>query len=190
MDWRWLLFSFSGRMRRLHYWLIALANIAVIVAAVLFFALLATVALEPGRQAPLTIALGLAVVVQVWIMLACGVKRLHDRDRSGWWILVFWLLPSVLQSLGQGLTLIETSGVTLAVFSLASLVLTLWAIIELGFLPGTPGDNRFGPDPLSGLAGPVASPPPAAAPPAFGAAPPPSDPTPPTAPPRYDPWRR
>lgn len=53
--------------------------------------------------------------------LAGGAKRWHDRDCSGWWQLVM-LIP---------------------------LIGSLWNLIVLGFLPGTPGPNRFGPDPLS-----------------------------------------
>src|SRR3954453_11932685 len=50
--------------------------------------------------------------------IAVGVRRLHDTDRSGWWWLL-WLIPIV----GQ---------IILIVF---------WA------LDGTPGPNRYGPDP-------------------------------------------
>jgi hypothetical protein len=48
------------------------------------------------------------------------VKRWHDRDKSGWWVLI-GLIPVI-------------GG--------------LWMIIECGFLKGTEGSNRFGPDPL------------------------------------------
>jgi uncharacterized membrane protein YhaH (DUF805 family) len=34
------------------------------------------------------------------------------------------------------------------IFSLASLAVSLWALVELGFLRGTAGPNRYGPDPL------------------------------------------
>ena len=53
--------------------------------------------------------------------LAVSAKRWHDRDKSAWWL----LLP------------------------LIPLVGVVWTIVETGFLRGTPGPNRFGPDPLS-----------------------------------------
>lgn len=53
-------------------------------------------------------------------LVATIVKRLHDRDESGWWSLVYFI-P----------------------------VVCLWVFIKCGFLKGTPGPNRFGPDPLA-----------------------------------------
>jgi uncharacterized membrane protein YhaH (DUF805 family) len=84
------------------------------------------------------------LVLGTWSGLAVGVKRLHDRDKSGWWILLFWLGPSILGSwqtaapdLGGGFIL-----------ALAAGALGIWAFVELGCLRGTPGPNRYGPDPL------------------------------------------
>ena len=45
------------------------------------------------------------------------IKRWHDRDKSGWWNLIL-LIP---------------------------IVGAIWFLVELGFLKGTPGPNRFGP---------------------------------------------
>ena len=76
------------------------------------------------------------------------VKRLHDRDKSGWWILLFYLTPSVLGSIAN------TSEQPLVgfVFGVGSFVISIWALVELGFLRGTVGPNRYGPDPLQPLA--------------------------------------
>jgi uncharacterized membrane protein YhaH (DUF805 family) len=52
----------------------------------------------------------------IWPSIALTVKRWHDRDRSGWWILI-GLIP---------------------VFG------TIWAFIVNGFIPGTKGANRYG----------------------------------------------
>ena len=60
------------------------------------------------------------LVLLNWIGFALYIKRCHDRDRSGWYLLIA-LIPFV------GL---------------------LWIWIELGLLRGTVGPNRFGPDPL------------------------------------------
>jgi len=56
----------------------------------------------------------------LWPSLAAQAKRWHDRDKSAWWILI---------------TLIPVIG-------------AIWALIEVGFLRGTIGANRFGSDPL------------------------------------------
>ena len=58
-------------------------------------------------------------VLYPWI--AVGIKRCHDRNRTGWFLLI-GLIPLV----------------------------SIWLVVELGFLRGTVGQNRFGPDPLAG----------------------------------------
>ena len=73
--------------------------------------------------------------------VAVGLKRLHDRDMSGWWLLVFYLLPPALDGLGRAL------GIPI-IFSLAGSAISIWALVVLGFLRGTPGANQYGPDPL------------------------------------------
>jgi uncharacterized membrane protein YhaH (DUF805 family) len=34
----------------------------------------------------------------IWIGLALGAKRRHDRDKSAWWLLVFYALPTILST--------------------------------------------------------------------------------------------
>lgn len=55
-------------------------------------------------------------VLYVWINLAANAKRWHDRDKSA-----AWLLIGIVPIIGG-----------------------LWQFVELGFLPGTPGRNRYG----------------------------------------------
>lgn len=59
-------------------------------------------------------------VLLAWPAIATSAKRWHDRDKSGAWVLVV-LIP---------------------------VVGWIWALVENGLLRGTPGPNRFGPDPL------------------------------------------
>jgi hypothetical protein len=72
------------------------------------------------------------------------MKRLHDRDKSGWWIVPFFVLPSLSGHihgwLGES---IVSSAVGLALF-----ILCIWGFIELGFLRGSFAGNLFGPNPL------------------------------------------
>jgi uncharacterized membrane protein YhaH (DUF805 family) len=58
-------------------------------------------------------------LVLLWPTLAVSIKRWHDRDKSGWWVLIV-LVP---------------------------VVGWIAAIIANGCLPGTRGPNRFGPEP-------------------------------------------
>jgi uncharacterized membrane protein YhaH (DUF805 family) len=118
---RKLLFSFDGRVSRAPYWLVLLA--------VLFIDLVAfgaaggfelfdgdTMAVECNDA---FWAL-LVVLPSLWIGLVVTVRRLHDRNKSGRWVLV----------------------------NLVPVVGWLWTLIECGFLRGTTGPNRFGQDPL------------------------------------------
>lgn len=59
-------------------------------------------------------------VIVIWTGLAITAKRWHDRNKSAWWILIIFI----------------------------PIIGTLWSFIELGFLKGTDGSNRFGEDPL------------------------------------------
>ncbi|WP_456618345.1 MULTISPECIES: DUF805 domain-containing protein [unclassified Bradyrhizobium] len=72
--------------------------------------------------------------------IAVGRKRLHDRNKSGWWLLLFYLGPAVCHYVGQMSDLD-------VILDAASFGLTAWAIVELGVLPGTVGSNKYGPDP-------------------------------------------
>ena len=150
MDWTTLLFSFKGRINRGKYWLAVLIYLAVwttfIAGSLVWLGGLNIDNLFSLAGAGLLIWLiGLVLLVlETWSGLAVGVKRLHDRNKSGWWILLFWLGPGILggwqtatPDLGGGLIL-----------SLAAAAIAIWAFVELGCLRGTPGPNQYGPNPL------------------------------------------
>ena len=80
----------------------------------------------------------------IWIGLALSAKRLHDRDKSAWWLLVFYALPTILSTAAD-----RTEDVQFIILHLISFGITVWAFVELGCLRGTVGSNRYGPDPLS-----------------------------------------
>lgn len=80
------------------------------------------------------------------VSIPLAAKRLHDRNKSAWWVLFFYFGPFVL-SYG-----IEALSVLDVVRGLGSLAILLWGIVELGILRGTVGPNRFGPDPLADAA--------------------------------------
>lgn len=122
-----LLFSFQGRLNRAKFWLI---NIGVVVVEMIIFAVLfggtATTMADPDQALAAMSGINAVIVVIVsviafWISLAVAVRRFHDRNKSGWWVLIV-LVPVI-------------GG--------------LWYLIECGFLKGTTGPNNYGPDPLS-----------------------------------------
>ena len=105
---------FNGRARRMEYWYFVLFNIIVLIVLSLIDVLLGTFNIVRGVGL-LSGIYSLAVLIPT---LAVTVRRLHDIDRTGWWILINFI------------PLIGT--IVLLVFELT---------------PGTPGSNRYGPDP-------------------------------------------
>lgn len=141
-----ILFSFEGRISRSQYWIGALA---VFLFAVAF--LLVVGAIMTTTSVPFEVFAIVGVVAFLIMMIpgvAIGLKRLHDRDKGGWWLILFYVGPTALQGVAGALGSHDYESVP-AVLVLASFVLSLWMIVELGFLRGTIGANRFGEDPLA-----------------------------------------
>jgi uncharacterized membrane protein YhaH (DUF805 family) len=143
MNLGWLLFGFNGRINRAKYWLATLIYTAVNLSLVLIGRVWGDTA---GYQI-VSLFLSVAILVSV---LAVGSKRLHDRNRSAWWLLLFYLLPVAILA-WIGFDIATGSNVTLRYVALylALLVIWIWVIVELGCLRGTVGSNAYGPDPLS-----------------------------------------
>ena len=137
-----LLFSFQGRLNRKPYWMTILA-ITVIIILLIVFALMMFGEQDFWAGGLLLAVLVIIYIPLIWISLAIGAKRLHDRDKSAWWLLLFYLVPAVLSTAGNH------AGDLGFVLHLASFAITVWAFVELGCLRGTVGPNRFGPDPLA-----------------------------------------
>lgn len=127
-------FSFSGRISRMTFWLslLGLCVVEGIVFAVLVPMLLGDVtAIDPNdTEAMMALIMRVNIPVIIislvffWPALAVYAKRWHDRGKSAWWTLI-GLIP---------------------------LIGAIWALVELGFLRGTAGPNRYGDDPLGGYA--------------------------------------
>lgn len=121
-------FDFNGRASRRTYWYFVLVE-----ALLMLVALGLSVAIGFLGLA----VYGLLVLALFFPSLGLGVRRLHDTDRSGWWILL-GAVPSVGR-IGLGV-------VGSLVGLMAIIVLIVWYAT-----PGTPGSNRYGPDPKVGI---------------------------------------
>ncbi|QPQ56203.1 DUF805 domain-containing protein [Allosphingosinicella flava] len=120
--------EFSGRSRRKEYWMFTLFLFLVNIAAGLVLSLVMGGAAMSDGDGGIMAALGgslllLAILGLVFLIpsIAVGVRRLHDQDKSGWFLLL-GLIPY-----------------------LGAIVL-----IVMMCLSGTPGPNRYGPDPKAG----------------------------------------
>jgi len=103
--------DFSGRSSRSEYWWWTLF---VIILNIVFSVLDSAI----GTASVLSLVFGLAVFLPD---LAVSVRRLHDIDRSGWWLLLV-LIPII-----------------------GWIALLIWYVKR-----GNDGDNSYGPDPLQG----------------------------------------
>ena len=167
MNFLQVLFSFHGRINRAKYWLAVLFWTVVDIVVFGFLAVsLAKDILALGSEPSgadivrviLNFGMGIGLVCLLVLVpgivswFAIGIKRLHDRDQSGWWMLLFFFGPAVATALGHN----SDSGALALVLSLVSLGISIWAFVVLGCLRGTRGPNRYGPDPLGGEIGMVA----------------------------------
>jgi uncharacterized membrane protein YhaH (DUF805 family) len=90
-----LLFSFQGRLNRQPYWLTSIAIVVLIILLIAFA--LAMFGVHDFWAGGTTLALLVILYIPLlWVGLALGAKRLHDRDKSAWWLLLFYLVPSLL----------------------------------------------------------------------------------------------
>ena len=155
------LFGLKGRINRARYWLFFLVAVPVIAAlfvAYYGYAMSFPGAYENGGPTPLPSTPSAIAGAAVWwsvfaaLVLAWAgltVRRLHDRDRPWWWLLVFFVFPNcldVFSRYGLRAQLEPSPGAALIIAGFA-FALNLWGVVETGFLRGTPGDNRYGPNP-------------------------------------------
>ena len=174
MDWTWYLFRFDGRINRALLWqallIVALAAGLLEIAAQFIGILAGTRStlklgielnfdfglddlfklVDPRTSHSLATDLATSILkasgmaLFFWIYLATAIKRLHDRDSSGWWIVPFFFVPGLYSQFSDLLP----NSTWMLPFSLTVLALWLWGLVEMFCRPGTSGHNRFGPDPL------------------------------------------
>jgi uncharacterized membrane protein YhaH (DUF805 family) len=106
--------DFSGRARRREYWVFTLISTAINIWLTLADMVVGTYDEDSGFSL-LSSIYTLAVFIP---SLAVTVRRLHDTDRSGWWMLIAFV-PCV-------------GAIVLLVFTLSD---------------STPGENQYGPSP-------------------------------------------
>jgi uncharacterized membrane protein YhaH (DUF805 family) len=107
----------NGRLSRARFWL-AYIGLALVVAAVAWIVL--KVPGRIGKTDTPVLTLILFLVPLAWVNLCLMVKRWHDRNRSG-----LWLLINLIPGIGQ-----------------------MWTVVECGFIAGSPGHNKYGPSPM------------------------------------------
>ncbi|MFC3393615.1 DUF805 domain-containing protein [Brenneria rubrifaciens] len=125
-------FSFKGRVGRRDFWVWIACWLALMAA---LFTLSGQNWLDIQTTAFLIVAL-------LWPTAAILVKRLHDRNKSGWWallIIVAWVLAAgnwyMLPAIWQW-----------GVGRFIPTLIGLMVVLDCGVFSGTKGGNRFGPE--------------------------------------------
>lgn len=134
--------DFTGRAPRPEYWWFVLAMFVLLIIVRFVESTLSLDGTIAGTYGPISLLLMLATLAP---SLAVAVRRLHDSDRSGWWMLlgVPYMIASILavRAMGAGdVSGLATGGMVFLIGLACALVLLVFMI-----LPGTKGDNRFGP---------------------------------------------
>jgi len=165
MDYKWFLFSFHGRISRARYWLAALIILCGMIFSLLVLSAIGSVF---GFRGPVSIDLiGISASIQLgsddsatslipqiattlmtlafgWCYAAVSIKRLHDRNKSGWWVVPYIVATGLYERFGDQLG----GSWAAALLGLAVFIAFGWGLIEMCWFRGTDGPNRFGPDPL------------------------------------------
>ena len=113
-----ILFAVKGRIPRQTYWIILLAFFFLSIGVSGVDNLLGNVDPESNEMqfTPLSVAFH---VVAIICMIIVSIKRLHDMNRSGWFVLI-------------------------AIIPIIGLIAVIW----MGVVKGIDGDNQYGKDPL------------------------------------------
>lgn len=140
--------DFTGRASRPELWWFVLALVVAFIVARIVESIVGLGYMFAGAYGPLTSLLWLATIVPA---AAVGVRRLHDTNRPGWWLLLWlvpWALTIVVRFMYAGAGVYAMMGM----MGLIGLISLIGAIVLIVFycLPGTPGDNQYGPPPLAG----------------------------------------
>jgi uncharacterized membrane protein YhaH (DUF805 family) len=167
VDHKSFLFSIEGRINRARYWLASLMILCAMIFSLLLLVVTslalhlstgplsinlvgisasfgATYDHNPAAQFP-RIAVLVMTLAFGWRYAVTSIKRLHDRNKSAWWIVPFLVAPGLNTQFGDWL-----GDSWPAVFiCYAAHIAFIWGFVEMYCLQGTRGPNRFGPDPLA-----------------------------------------
>jgi uncharacterized membrane protein YhaH (DUF805 family) len=118
--WVWIMFQFTGRIPRSTFWV---GNVILAIVMAVLWCIGWILGNDDDRGIGSLIAAFIIFCVYVpavWSSIGLQVKRWHDMDKSGWWYWISWI----------------------------PIVGWVWAFIALGFISGSRGPNRYGPDRL------------------------------------------
>lgn len=159
------LFRFDGRMRRRDWWLWGpVTGALVLVAYVVLtrFTIRTGLAVDdtPVERLAGAVIVAVAMVAFVWMQTAVTARRVHDVDLPAWPFIGFQIAAISAHHVLMVLNPQGPQGARLwAVLQGVDLIGWGVSVVVLGFIAGTPGDNRFGRSPKAGRDRTLAAPP-------------------------------
>ncbi|WP_419807348.1 DUF805 domain-containing protein [Sphingomonas sp.] len=168
--------QFSGRSRRQEFWMFFLLQFLIYFAlTIIAFVIgagaagMSSAGSTPGSAGLVGMFAALGIFFLVYLVIAFGllipniavaVRRLHDTNRSGLWLLLM-IVPYVLGYILAFMGAASQSTAIAGLGGIITLVGLIGAIVLLVFycLPGTVGPNQYGPDPKGADLGAVNVPP-------------------------------
>ncbi|WP_447726210.1 DUF805 domain-containing protein [Sphingomonas koreensis] len=153
-------FDFKGRSRRKEFWMYVLFVILVTIVLTILDNVLGLGGTASGGADLSGTAVGVGGAASGgWLTnifslltlipgIAVSVRRLHDLDRTGWWILlpaVFYIPGAALMfagAMGGSTGMTGASMLLMGIGFITAILLLVWYC-----MPGTVGPNRFGEDP-------------------------------------------
>jgi len=155
-------FSPSGRISRSQYWLkFTLPYIGISIVLQIMSAISGA---GSAFHVVTSMILFIFSLIVIWPSIVILIKRIHDRNKSGWLSLVLYIpviiltillfvwLATLFVAIAAGSAVSAPSigafGVFVMILGFACAGISIWFFIEFGCLRGTVGANRFGADPV------------------------------------------
>ena len=140
-----LFLSVAGRIPRYRWWVGTSAVSAFLL--VVFLLLSAIFGTGFFKSANGSAALFVLQLVWLYVSYCPAGKRFQDRAKPASFALI-WIGPQLLTTLLDNLELTGVPNLVVYAFTTMNFVVGIWFLVELGFLRGTVGPNRYGPDPV------------------------------------------
>ena len=141
MDFKGLFFSAEGRLNRLSYFLLWLSvKVISVILSVIFSTIL------QGNLIVNYVINGVINIATLVINVFLAIKRFHDFDKSGYYLLGFIVVTNISAAVLAGIIMmIAGEGAGLAALSLMALAILLYTFLK----PGTDGVNQYGNQPTA-----------------------------------------
>ncbi|AEV39124.1 protein containing DUF805 [Pseudovibrio sp. FO-BEG1] len=127
--------GFKGRLGRAKFWLFNLFWIGLFMCGLVFMIEVFPIA---SHSVPRTLAVLMSIALY-YIQLSLMIRRLHDMGKSGWWFVLYCLVPSIYFAF---LPMIPEYGASIVV-TLVFAFVAFGGLVNAGFAPGTKGPNKY-----------------------------------------------